>query len=181
MIVFGILGYFMKLYDYPVAPMVLGVILGPLIDSNLRRAISIEHNSFLGFLTSLITHPISLTMIIFIAVMSLGKMGFLVGLNQKRSKNYKRLKGGIFMSNPNIAVLGLKHGWKFVDALYHRADSIGGNLIAICSRTLLDYQPPRIPDPKIQNVKFYNNYIKLMDELKDELDGIIVAFQMIYI
>jgi predicted dehydrogenase len=79
------------------------------------------------------------------------------------------------MSNPNIAVLGLKHGWKFVDALYHRADSVGGNLIAICSRTLLDYQPPRIPDPKIQNVKFYNNYIKLMDELKDELDGIIVA------
>lgn len=79
------------------------------------------------------------------------------------------------MSNPNIAVLGLKHGWKFVDALYHRADSVGGNLIAICSRTLLDYNPPRIPDPKLQNVKFYNDYIKLMDELKGKLDGIIVA------
>ena len=37
--------------------MVLGI-LGPLIDSNLRRAISIEHNSFLGFSTSLFT-PIS--------------------------------------------------------------------------------------------------------------------------
>jgi putative tricarboxylic transport membrane protein len=75
MIVFGILGYFMKMYDYPVAPMVLGVILGPLIDSNLRRAISIEHNSFLGFISSLFTHPISLTMIVFIVIMSLGKMG----------------------------------------------------------------------------------------------------------
>lgn len=84
MIAFGILGYFMKMYDYPVAPMVLGVVLSNLIDTNLRRAISMEHNSLLGFLASLFTHPISLVMVVFIIVMSLSKTNiFNIKANKK--------------------------------------------------------------------------------------------------
>lgn len=87
MIGFGILGYFMKMYDYPVAPMILGVILSSLIDTNLRRAISMEHNSLLGFFISLFTHPISLVLTLFIIVMSLSKTGVFNMITNK--KNYK--------------------------------------------------------------------------------------------
>ena len=80
------------------------------------------------------------------------------------------------MKKPNIAVVGLNHGWKFVDSLFNRSDYVGGNLIAICSKTLLDYDPPRIKDPKIKNcVRFYNNYLKMFNELGDQIDGIVAA------
>ena len=38
MLGFGILGYFLKLYGFEVAPIVLGMILGPLMDASYRRA-----------------------------------------------------------------------------------------------------------------------------------------------
>lgn len=49
MIGFGILGYFMKRYAYPVAPLVLGVILSPIIESNFRRGVQLEHGSVFSF------------------------------------------------------------------------------------------------------------------------------------
>ncbi|WP_422443928.1 tripartite tricarboxylate transporter permease [Thermoanaerobacterium sp. DL9XJH110] len=73
MIGFGILGYFMKMYDYPVAPMILGVILSPIIDTNFRRALSMEHNSMWGFITSLFTNPISLVLLIFMIFMTISQ------------------------------------------------------------------------------------------------------------
>lgn len=63
MIFFGILGYFMKRYNYPVAAMVLGVILSPIIDTNFRRGVAMEHGSVLSFFTGMFTSPISLTLI----------------------------------------------------------------------------------------------------------------------
>jgi len=71
MIAFGVLGYFMKMYDYPVATMVLGVILSPIIDANFRRAVAMEHGSLWGFAVSLFTHPISLILLMFIIFMVL--------------------------------------------------------------------------------------------------------------
>ena len=38
---FGLLGYFMRRHDFPVGPMVLGIILSSLIEKNLRRTISL--------------------------------------------------------------------------------------------------------------------------------------------
>ena len=40
--VFGFLGFLMRRYDYPVAPMVVGVILGPMAEQQLRRALQIS-------------------------------------------------------------------------------------------------------------------------------------------
>ncbi len=73
MIGFGILGYFMKMYDYPVAPMVLGVILSPIIDANFRRAVAMEHGSIWGFVVSLFTNPITLVLLLFILTMVLAQ------------------------------------------------------------------------------------------------------------
>ncbi|MDQ0157182.1 tripartite tricarboxylate transporter permease [Robertmurraya andreesenii] len=58
MIGFGVLGYFMKLYNFQSGPMVLGIILGPMLDTHFRRSI-ISEEGLVGFLASLVTHPIS--------------------------------------------------------------------------------------------------------------------------
>ncbi|MDA8354686.1 MAG: tripartite tricarboxylate transporter permease [Firmicutes bacterium] len=59
MITFGIVGYLMKRYRFPTGSMVLGIILGPMMEGHFRRAIMIEQGSLLGLTTSLFTHPIS--------------------------------------------------------------------------------------------------------------------------
>ncbi|NTW70958.1 MAG: tripartite tricarboxylate transporter permease [Eubacteriaceae bacterium] len=68
MIAFGILGYFFKTYDYPVAPMVLGLILSPIIDTNYRRAMALSHNNLGEFITGMFTNTISVVIILFIVV-----------------------------------------------------------------------------------------------------------------
>jgi len=42
MILFGILGYMLKKFDYPLVPLLLGFILGRLFEDNLRRALAIS-------------------------------------------------------------------------------------------------------------------------------------------
>jgi putative tricarboxylic transport membrane protein len=39
MFVFGIVGYLMRIRDYPLAPMVLGILIGPIADTSFRRAL----------------------------------------------------------------------------------------------------------------------------------------------
>lgn len=51
MIIFGIIGYFMREMDYPVAPMVLGIILGDILDKNLRRSLILSDGSLIPFFT----------------------------------------------------------------------------------------------------------------------------------
>jgi len=59
MVVFGILGFLMREMEYPMAPMVLGIVLGDILDKNLRRALVLTDGSFLPFFT----RPISLVII----------------------------------------------------------------------------------------------------------------------
>ncbi len=59
MIVFGILGFFMREMDYPMAPMVLGIVLGDILDKNLRRALVLSDGNIGAFFN----HPISLGII----------------------------------------------------------------------------------------------------------------------
>ena len=42
LVVFGIAGYLMRCWDYPVAPMIVGLILGPMAESQFRRALQIS-------------------------------------------------------------------------------------------------------------------------------------------
>jgi putative tricarboxylic transport membrane protein len=62
MLGFGVLGYFMKMYGYPVGPVILGVILSRLIDENWRRAILAEQESLSGLFAGILTSPLSLTL-----------------------------------------------------------------------------------------------------------------------
>jgi putative tricarboxylic transport membrane protein len=59
-VVFGVVGFFMRKYGYPVAPLVLGVILGPMAESNLNRAMLNSNND----VTVLLQRPFSAAFLI---------------------------------------------------------------------------------------------------------------------
>ena len=52
MILFGIIGYIMREMDYPIAPLVLGIILGKILDKNLIRALIISEADITFFFAS---------------------------------------------------------------------------------------------------------------------------------
>ena len=51
----GIVGFFLRKADVPLGPLVLGLILGPMMESNLRRALILSHGDWVG---SLMESPI---------------------------------------------------------------------------------------------------------------------------
>jgi putative tricarboxylic transport membrane protein len=57
--VFGLLGFIMRRWGFPVAPAVIGLILGPLAESQFRRALAISQ----GDPSVFFTHPISATLL----------------------------------------------------------------------------------------------------------------------
>ena len=56
---FGIFGYLLKKFNFPVAPVVLGIILTPLLENNFRRGIMLE-GSLGGLFVSVFKSPISI-------------------------------------------------------------------------------------------------------------------------
>lgn len=62
----GALGYLLRIDDYPLAPMVLGLILAPIAESNLRRSLELSGGSW----DIIYTSPIAVT-ILALAVVSL--------------------------------------------------------------------------------------------------------------
>mgnify|MGYP001571535150 CR=1 FL=1 len=58
---FGILGYFMKRYGFPTAPLVLGVILGPLAEGYFMTSLANYNNDFSIFFT----RPVSAALMVF--------------------------------------------------------------------------------------------------------------------
>lgn len=47
----GVVGYFLSKNDYPLAPLVLGLVLGPMIENNMRRALTGSDGDFSIFIT----------------------------------------------------------------------------------------------------------------------------------
>lgn len=60
MLGFGLLGYFMKIFRFQMGPVILGVILGPLMDTTYRQAMSSVGDNGAVFLLDLVTHPLSI-------------------------------------------------------------------------------------------------------------------------
>ncbi|MGI9378653.1 MAG: tripartite tricarboxylate transporter permease [Methyloligellaceae bacterium] len=60
MLFFGILGYFMVKFGFQIAPLLIGFILGPLVEVSLRQSLVISDNSWMIFLT----RPVSAIFII---------------------------------------------------------------------------------------------------------------------
>ncbi|MCB7135119.1 tripartite tricarboxylate transporter permease [Cellulosimicrobium marinum] len=60
----GLTGFVMRRYGYPVAPMVVGMILGPMAEDRLRRSLAISQ----GDLSTLVTSPFAATAYALLAV-----------------------------------------------------------------------------------------------------------------
>jgi putative tricarboxylic transport membrane protein len=70
MLGFGVLGYLMRRFKYPVAPLVLGMVLGDLMEKGLRRGLVLSD----GDLTPFFTRPISAVLWITIALVVMMKI-----------------------------------------------------------------------------------------------------------
>ena len=64
LLAFGLLGYVMRILGYPIAPVVVGLILGPLAEQQLRRALAISQ----GDPSVLFTSPIAAVLLIIAAL-----------------------------------------------------------------------------------------------------------------
>lgn len=64
MLGFGVFGYFMRHYGYPLGPVILGVILSRLLDDNWRRAIISEREDLGRFFEGIFTSPLSLVLFV---------------------------------------------------------------------------------------------------------------------
>ncbi len=51
MLIFGIIGYLMKKFDYEGAPMILAFVLGPMMENNLRKSLIMSQGDFSVFFT----------------------------------------------------------------------------------------------------------------------------------
>jgi putative tricarboxylic transport membrane protein len=73
MLAFGIVGWVLKQLHYPLAAVVLGMILGPIVDENLRRSLMVSEGAF----WELLSRPIALLLLCGIALSILSQSGFL--------------------------------------------------------------------------------------------------------
>ncbi len=73
MLGFGVAGYFLKSYGFQVGPVILGVILGPMMDANYRRAMIGARGDVGTFLWDFVSHPISLVLSVAFLLMLLSQ------------------------------------------------------------------------------------------------------------
>ena len=59
-VIFGIIGYFMKKFEFPIPPLIISFMLGLQFETNLRQALAISDTGFLIFLM----RPISCILVI---------------------------------------------------------------------------------------------------------------------
>jgi putative tricarboxylic transport membrane protein len=74
----GIVGFFMRRYDFPTSPVIIGMILGPFAEQQFRRAMTISQ----GDMSVFFTRPISMTLIA-ISVLALA-IPLVLGLMRSR-------------------------------------------------------------------------------------------------
>lgn len=65
MLLFGLMGFVMRKRDYSIAPMVLGLVLGGIMDANFRRAMSLIQSSD-NIFGDLFLKPITMVLVLFI-------------------------------------------------------------------------------------------------------------------
>ena len=70
MLLFGIIGYFMRTYNYPMAPTLLALILGDLMEQNFRRSLALSAGNPAIF----VTRPITVALLLIAVVILFGPM-----------------------------------------------------------------------------------------------------------
>src|SRR5699024_2228403 len=86
LVIFGIIGYLMEEFDFPLAPAILSMVLVPLLEDNLRRVLQISGGSFMPF----ITRPLSLTFLLVIVVGVVGPILLRIFLRRRAQSSDER-------------------------------------------------------------------------------------------
>jgi putative tricarboxylic transport membrane protein len=68
MLIFGVVGFLLREMKYPMAPLVLGIVLGDLLDLNLRRGLALTQGDPSPFFTRPISAIICLIIVVTIAM-----------------------------------------------------------------------------------------------------------------
>lgn len=66
MLLIGVMGYFLERFDFPLAPVVLGFVMGPLLEENLRRALLLTEGDMTPFVTRPFAAAFSITCLLVI-------------------------------------------------------------------------------------------------------------------
>jgi putative tricarboxylic transport membrane protein len=64
----GVIGFLFRRYEYPIAPVILGIVLGPLIDANFRRGMILTDGDLIALLTRPITAAILIAGLLALAI-----------------------------------------------------------------------------------------------------------------
>ncbi len=83
----GIICYFLTNMGYPIAPLVIGVILGPMADENIRRALMVSQGSFMP----IFQRPVSLILFIIIVLTVVSQFGWYKRMTGKMKHRLRRL------------------------------------------------------------------------------------------
>ncbi len=73
MIAFGMIGYLMKRFDFPIPPLTIALVLGSLCESNLRRSMLVSHNNWAVFVTRPVSVLILLLAVAFMLIPTINK------------------------------------------------------------------------------------------------------------
>jgi putative tricarboxylic transport membrane protein len=80
MLAFGLIGILFRATDYPLSPIVIGLILGPILESNLRRALLISREGYWIF----VDRPVSATLVAINVLLVIGALVY--AYRQRRQK-----------------------------------------------------------------------------------------------
>jgi putative tricarboxylic transport membrane protein len=81
MIVTGVLGFFMRKWKFPVAPLVIGIVLGPITENSFRQTCMM----CLGNFYQLCSRPIAMSLFVLTAAF--------VVFNIHQGKKFKKVRG----------------------------------------------------------------------------------------
>ena len=80
MLAFGLIGIIFRAAQFPLSPIVIGIILGPILENNLRRALLISRDGYGIFLD----RPVSAVLVSINAVLLLGALVYAYRKHQLR-------------------------------------------------------------------------------------------------
>jgi putative tricarboxylic transport membrane protein len=94
MLFMGFLGYGMRKFEIPLAPICLGIILGPMVEANLARALSVASAKSTNLLFMSFTRPICIILIILV-ILSLLTPYLSARAAGKRAKELRSAKADV--------------------------------------------------------------------------------------
>jgi len=85
--IFGVLGYLMQVFRYPPAPLILGFVLGPMLEENFRRSMVLARGDFFTFFQ----RPISGVVMVLVAALLVWSV--YKGVSRRRPSPMKAVGG----------------------------------------------------------------------------------------